>query len=972
MTAARRALMLVAFVLPACTRDRTPSPARRVRAEPPAAAAASDPATLASALGVPAESLRAAGEERYSRQSYDSAQKIWQVEVLRSRVVGDAGAEARAHMWLGIAAWRLGDYPGARREGETSLAMKRHLGLDAELSRSFNALGLLAWNEGRLSDALEHFDSAMAAAKRHRDTAGIARAAANVPLVLVEMGDFDGARRGLDAALAAGRAAKDDRLQGNALANLAMLEIRLGNPNRAIPLLSQARSHYAAIEYATGEANALGQLATAWSEIGDLQRALALADSALAIARVEGLQQEVASDLEVIADLHEKAGSQRLALRMLFEADSLDAALGLIVERAANLRRLSALLLELGEVDASVAHAQQALAAHLASSATSEAVYDRLQLAQSLSRAGNVRAARAQADAAIHDAARFANPSVNRDAAAVSARLALDVGDARRALALLKVTDRERPLIDWRLADLQAEAWLALGKLDEAQRDGERSVFALSRERSTLGLGPLRSAYLANRVAPFSRLVAIYLARGDTINAFRIAASLPGHAIAERLGGLGGGTRAVSSVAEGERLLLRIGALERQVSDVGVEAGSSERLTALDHALGVARTAYEEQIAHGAPSPDARLLGVAEVGLREVQSHLARDEALLTFLVGPDRLDLFVVRATAVAERSVSINDRVLGGRIRVVRELLKRGAVSPPLLTALGELRELLINPVITSGTLDGVTELLIVPHASLNALPFAALWDRRSDRFLVEDKVISYLPSVAALTVVDQAGYQSPTQGVAVFAPLPDSLPGSAREAREIGRLLPSARLRVGASSSEAAVRMALGRGWPIHIASHGFYNPNNPLFSRMMVGRARGDSGANDGFLELHEILGLRTRSPMVFLSGCETGLGVGEGPFGADLDEGSLAQAFLVAGAGNVVSTLWRVDDSDAVQVAAAFYGWLSSAISPDAALARTQRDAIRTRPGALSWSAYAVSGLPRANSQRLSVLPRRNP
>ena len=677
MTYMRRALMLVAILLFACTRDRTPPEARRERAEPPARANISDPMTLAAALGVPAESLRAAGEERYSRQSYDSAQKIWRVEVLRARVAGDSAAEARAHMWLGLAAWRLGDYAEARREGETSLAMKRHLGMDGELSRSFNALGLLAWNEGRHADALQHFDSAIAAATRHHDTAGIARAAANVPLVLVELGDFDGARRGLDTALAAGRAANDDRLQGNALANLAMLEIRLGSPRRAIPLLARARARYAAIEYATGEANALGQLATAWSEMGDLQRALALADSALEIARVEGLQQEVASELEVIADLHEKAGSHRLALRRLSDADSLDAALGLTVERAVNLRRLSALLLEMGEANTSVVRAQQALAAHLASGASSEAVYDRLQLAQSFSRAGNARAARAQADTASHDAVRFANPSANRDAAAVSARLALDDKNPSRALALLDVAERDVSVIDWRLADLHAEAWLALGKLEEGRREEERSVSALARERSSLGLGPLRSAYLVNRVAPFSRLVAIHLARGDTASAFRVAASLPGRGIAERLGGFRGVTSEVASVAEGERLLLRIAALERQVADVGVGAQSAEQIAALDRALSGARSAYEEQIAHGAVSPDARLLGIASVGLREVQSHLAGDEALLTFLVGPDRVDMFVVRATGIVERSIAITDRALGGRIRVARELIERGEPS-------------------------------------------------------------------------------------------------------------------------------------------------------------------------------------------------------------------------------------------------------------------------------------------------------
>ena len=77
--------MLVAFVLASCAHDRTPSSARGDRAAHTTVEDIEDPATLAAALGVPAESLRAAGEERYSRQSYDSAQNIWRAEVLRAR-----------------------------------------------------------------------------------------------------------------------------------------------------------------------------------------------------------------------------------------------------------------------------------------------------------------------------------------------------------------------------------------------------------------------------------------------------------------------------------------------------------------------------------------------------------------------------------------------------------------------------------------------------------------------------------------------------------------------------------------------------------------------------------------------------------------------------------------------------------------------------------------------------------------------
>lgn len=972
MSAPLRALILCELLVVACTRDHTTVQHEHAREEVRVPANISDPTALAEALAVRPESLRAAGEERYGRQSYDSAQDIWRVEVTRARSVGNTAAEARARMWLGLAAWRLGDYATARSEGEAALAMKQRTGLDAEVSRSFNALGLLAWNEGRHGDALRLFDSAITAAKRNHDPAGVARAAANVPLVQVELGDFDAARRGLDAALSAGEAVHDDRTQGNAFANMAMLEIRLGNPRHAISMLTKARAHYAAIEYATGEANALGQLATAWSSLGELQRAFVLADSALAIARAKGLQQEVASELEVIADLHEQAGSPRLALQRLLDADHLDSALGLVVERATNLRRVAALLYEMGEVNASVARARQALAGHVSSNANGEAIYDRLQLAMSLSRAGDARGARVEADSAGHFAGLVANPSAIREAATVAARLALDNREPGRALALLDAVDRDGSTSDWRFSDLRAEAWFSLKRFENAQHDGERAVAALERTRASLGFGPLRSGFLANRVAPYSRLVSILLARGDTASAFRVASSLPGRGISERLGGYGGAASALASVADGERLLLRIAALEQQFAGIDAKSQASEQHAALARALAAARTAYEEQLAHRAPSPDASLLGITAVDVHDVQSKLAGDQALLTFLVGPDHLDIFVVTKTATVARRMRVSEQALAGRVRLARELLEAGGSGSDVLTAMGELHDLLLGPALESGALDRVTRLLIVPHGALVALSFAALWNRRSARFLVEDRLISYLPAVAALTVPGQRTRSSLTRGMMVFAPLSDSLPGSGREARAIGKMLPDARVQLGAESSEAGVRAALKAGRPIHIASHGVYNAQNPLFSRMTVGQVHQNGTIDDGRLEIHEILELRTRSPLVFLSGCETGLGVGSGPFAQGIDQGSLAQAFLVAGAGTVVATLWRVDDSDAASFAAAFYEQLGAGASPEYALASAQRNAVHARTAGLTWGAYAVSGPSSANPTTISVNHRRDP
>jgi CHAT domain-containing protein len=956
----------ILLIVTACTTERSPSPRNVSRSDARSADLPTDPKALALLLAVPPESLRAAGEERYGRQSYDSARAILNVEVVRARAAGDSAAEARARMWVGLAAWRLGDYAAARREGETSLTLKRRLGLDAEVSRSFNALGLLAWNEGRHREALADFDSAIAAARRHADAAGVARAAANIPLVKVELGDFDGARRGLKAAFAAGRDIGDERTQGNALNNMAMVEIRVGRLTEALPLLAEARRHYTAIEYATGESNALAQLATAWSGLGDLQRAIATADSALVIARAQGLQQEIAATLEILADLHTQAGSPRLALNRLVEADSIDSALGLQVERGTNLRRASAILLDLGEAPASVSKARAALSAHRAVEAHGEEVYDVLQLAQSLSRSGDARGAQVEADSARQAAARLGNPSVMRDVAAVESRLALNRRDPRSANIALDAVPASESLTDWRLTDLRAEALFALGRLQEAQREEERSIAALERERNSLGWGPLRSGYLASRTAPFSRLVAIHLALADTGAAFQVAASVPGRNLAERLGGFASTPGDLATVVEGERLLLRASALERALSELDVGPQSAERRSTLERALEATQAAYEEQLAHRATSPAAQMLGLTSVTLHDVESQLTSGEALLTFLSGPDRLDLFVVRAKSIQYRSVPIGDRALGERVRVARELLVVGQNPASVAAVLGELNELLLPSATRVAALEGISRLLIVPHGALSALPFASLWDRATGKFLAENYVVSYLPSVAPLTM-RRTGRGDATSHMMIFAPLPDSLPGTRREALAVARLIPGAQLRLGPESSKRAVRSALDAGWSIHLASHGAQNSQNPLFSRVIVGQSDKAIGADDGRLEAHEILGLHTKSPLVFLSGCETALpAAGQSPFAEGSEESSLAQAFLAAGARSVVATLWRVNDAGAVEMAESFYRRLRAGLPAEDALAFAQREAIRTKRD-FTWAAYTASGL----GERKSAVDVRN-
>ena len=911
-----------------------------------------DPVRLARLLGVAPESLRAAAEERYGRQSYDSAADILKSELIRAAETGDRSAEARAHMWLGMAAWRLGDYQLARKEGERSIAMKRALHMDAELSRSFNALGLLAWNEGRERAALELFDSAIGSAHRNNDAEGLARSTANVPLVKVELGDFDGARGGFSTALAAARTANDERLEANDLANLAMLDIRVGDAARSLPLLAQARQHYKALEYETGESNALGQLATAWTQLGDLQRAIAAADSALSIARAQGLKQEVASDLEVIADLNAKAGDYQLSLRRLSVADSIDAELGLSIERGTNLRRMSTILLALGDTTGSILRAHEALANHRKAQASAEAIYDRLQLAQALSDDRSPAAARAELDSASHEARVVHSPAVSRDVAQVSAQLALDARDPARALKTLRDFEGASATSDWATSDLRAQALLALGRLEPAREESEHAVAALESERASLGFGPLRSGYLADRIAPYSHLVAIHIARHDTASAFKVAASVPGRGLAERLGMLADAPKSIAEIAEGEKLLLRSASLEGQLRDLETDPTVAEKRAFLNRALENTRTEYTESLGRHTGAGPA-ILGRSPVDAAVVEGRLGARQALVLFLCGPERLDAFLVRNNRIVHHAIPIGSHSMEERIRVVRELMTRPSELDVARKGLGDLHQVLFGSWDVAGEMQGVDHLVIVPHGALTALPFAALWNRASGKFIVEDYAVATLPSLAAAM---SARYEARAnlKGMVVLAPLAGKLAGTRMEASAIEGDIPTAQIKLGPASSELAARAALAAGRPIHIASHGSHNAQNPLFSRMVVGSPRDGSAANDGMLEVHEILGLSTTSPLIYLSGCETALGgAADNSFASSSDENSLAQAFLIAGARTVVATLWKVDDSAAAGIADSFYHEVRAGAYPEDALAKAQRRALKGG-GSFTWAAYTIS------------------
>jgi CHAT domain-containing protein len=406
-------------------------------------------------------------------------------------------------------------------------------------------------------------------------------------------------------------------------------------------------------------------------------------------------------------------------------------------------------------------------------------------------------------------------------------------------------------------------------------------------------------------------------------------------------------------------MLRTVAALQEQVrqAELDREGDSSAAGTIrfLNERLARARRAYEELALRVGEieSPATTLLGSSRVGAPEVLGSLEPGEVLLEYLPAGDSLLVFVARHEDLRATTVALPKGGLAPRVRLARELIAdRGRSAARARPVLRSLDQLLIEPARRLGALAAAHTLVVVPHGVLAYLPFAALIDSAGG-FLVQRAAVVTLPSAGALAALRRRGGPHSTSGAEVLAPDPDRLPATAVEAATVGRAL-SASVRIGRAASEQAVRSALASGAVVHLAAHAELNPRNPMFSWIQTAPA---APGEDGRLEVHEILGLRVRSPLVFLSGCETGLGtVGGTSFAQGEDFATLARAFLYAGARNVVATLWRVDDQGAAAFAAEYYRHLSAA-GPAGALAGAQRAlAGDQRWGApYYWAGYSLAG-----------------
>jgi len=317
----------------------------------------------------------------------------------------------------------------------------------------------------------------------------------------------------------------------------------------------------------------------------------------------------------------------------------------------------------------------------------------------------------------------------------------------------------------------------------------------------------------------------------------------------------------------------------------------------------------------------------------DVRDCLGPGEALVEYVVGKENVVLFLLTHDALLSRTVKLRREDLDNKVELVRNLISRQDNDRWKKPA-ASLSRLLLAPLFADGQMDGVSHIYLVPHGTLNYLPFALLPGKDGKR-IIHDYTLAYLPT--ALALINSNSASANKSDMLAMAPARSQLQYTSAEVRAVNSLFdPNSMALVGAAATETAFKQQAGNYRYVHLATHGFFNKYSPMLSGLEL-EADQD---NDGQLELHEILGMDLDADLVTLSACQTGLGSGyfhEVPAGDDLV--GLTRSFLHAGSSSVLATLWDVNDASTLDLMDAFYRGLDNAaggFDKAAALARAQR------------------------------------
>ncbi|MFG1606946.1 CHAT domain-containing protein [Actinoplanes sp. NPDC049265] len=304
------------------------------------------------------------------------------------------------------------------------------------------------------------------------------------------------------------------------------------------------------------------------------------------------------------------------------------------------------------------------------------------------------------------------------------------------------------------------------------------------------------------------------------------------------------------------------------------------------------------------------------------------DGILYATTVAAGRARTHLVGPLATAVREVELARFALR---RLARGRPPAGA-GPALDAAGAALERALLGP---AAQVLGDGPVLVVPPAILHSVPWGMLPALRESPFVVS-------PSLATWLRAGDTGHTGGRRVVLVRGP---ELDGTGLEIKHIARTYPQATVLEDGSATADAVLSALDGAWTAHIAAHGVFRGDNPLFSSLSL---------DDGPLTVYDLGRLRRAPAHLVLSSCESGVAA---PVSTDELLG-MVSALIPLGTRSLLASVVPVNDAVTSALMADFHERLRAGRGFGAALRDVRQAAAASTDVILLATAWSFVSLGR--------------
>ena len=871
------------------------------------------------ALWAKANALYASGENRAAVEHHEKAFELYES-------LGEAKEAARTLSSSIQPLILLGEYERAFQASERAREIFNQLGETRRIASLENNVGNILHRQDRFEEALAHYERAYKTLSEFEDWERVAITLHNMAMCLISLNDFP---RSLDCYQKSRELCERygmPLLRDQADYNIAYLYYFRGEYSRAIEMLFATRRSCEVTGDAYHHALCYLDLSEIYLELNLSAEAREMAHEGMLRFEKLGMGYETAKTLANEAIAYGQQGKAVQALELFGKARE-------IFAREKNL--VWPWLLDLYQALLLFHEGRYFEARRLCSGAAAffdktvlsgKAALARLLLARIAMQVGESSAAETEIDAAMARIEKVQAPVLAYQALFLKGQLAYSRGDRAVAFA--------------------------------SYREARKSLEAL---RSRLHSEELKISFVKNRLQVYEALVDLHLSdaqsnESSASEAFACIEAAKSRSMSEMIF-QSGQTIPFGDAGQSE-LVRRIRDLREELNwyyhrieleQLRPEETSAKRLQqlqekAVSHENELLRTLRELPANE---RENATLQPAADFSLERLRAALPGDSALVEYYSTGDRLLAAVVTRSAIKIIPVSLVSRVLHflHLLRFQLSKFRMGAAyahrfEQPLLQATqGHLESLykdLIEPIRENLS---ARHLVFVPHGALHFLPFHAL--RTCDDYLCDAHTISYAPSATVFALCQEKPASNMPNSLVMGIP-DERAPEILSEVQSVAGLLPHPELFIGSQATANVLRQRGASSGLLHIATHGNYRQDNPMFSAIRMG---------DGYLNLYDLYQIRLPARLVTLSGCATGMN-----FVSAGDELlGLQRGLLCAGATCLLLSLWDVHDQSTATLMQAFYAQYMQTGDMPKSLQSAMKQLRQQNPHPYFWAPFVLIG-----------------